>query len=430
MEIFYESRQEVPVAEACDVIVCGGGPAGAAAAVAAARAGARTRLFEMHGCLGGTWTSGLLSWILDVANKPGLMAEIIAECKRRGAYAPRGGTDFAYDVEAMKLLLEDLCGAAGVRLHYFTHVVAAVRGKDNRLALVVTESKSGRQAWRAAAFIDATGDGDLGAQAGCGYGLGREDTGQCQPMSLECHFIGVRAADIEPFIGGGQAEPKRRLLAEMARAGVEPSYHAPTIFRIRDDLFCLAANHQYKVLATDAAGITQATIEARAELHRLVEALRRLGPPWAEMRIVATGEQIGVREGRRIHGLYRVTIDDLVEGRSHEDGICNVRFPIDVHAVDPARSKGFDSAGKRARPYDVPLRALIAKDVDGLLMAGRCISGDFLAHSSYRVGGDAVTTGQAAGVTAALAAKSGRTPREVPWADVKAAIGQLAALPK
>jgi len=247
MATYYEMRGEVPVAEEADVVVCGAGPAGVAAAVAAARTGARTRLLEVHGCLGGIWTVGLLSWIIDVRDKPGLMDQITAELRLRGHHAPRGGTDYAYDVEAMKVLLEEMCTAAGVRVQMHTRVVAAGRDADNRVTHAVTESKSGRQAWRAKAFVDCTGDGDFAAQAGCGFDLGREGSGQCQPMSLEALFMGVRAADIGPFIGGGQGEPKKRLLAEMRRAGVDPSYSAPTIFRIRDDLFCLAANHEYGV---------------------------------------------------------------------------------------------------------------------------------------------------------------------------------------
>lgn len=427
--MYYEPAREVPVAEETDVVVCGGGPAGVAAAIAAARTGARTRLLEMHGCLGGIWTVGLLSWIIDVRDKPGLMDEITAELERRGARAPRGGTDYAYDPEAMKLLLEQMCLEAGVRIQLLTQVVAAGLGHNDRIAFALTESKSGRQAWRAKVFVDATGDGDLAARAGCGFDVGRQWTGRCQPMSLEALIIGVRAQDIEPFIGGGREEPKRRLLAEMKRAGVEPSYASPTIFRIRDDLFCLAANHEYGVSATDAAQITDATIRARAEINRLVDALRSLGGPWANVRVVATGAQIGVREGRRIHGLYRVTADDLVAGARHDDAICRVNFGVDVHSTDPTKGKSYSGENVRARPYDIPLRALIAKDVDGLLMAGRCISGDFIAHSSYRVTGNAVAMGQAAGVTAALAALSDKSPKDVHWAEVKRGLERLCSRP-
>jgi len=132
-------------------------------------------------------------------------------------------------------------------------------------------------------------------------------------------------------------------------------------------------------------------------------------------------EHIGVREGRRIHGRYTVSTQDLVDGARHEDAVCRVTFGVDVHSPDPGKTKAIERTGVRAKPYDIPYRALVAKDADGLLMAGRCISGDFLAHSSYRVTGNAVAMGEAAGVAAALAAKSGRLPHEIPWAEIAAA---------
>jgi hypothetical protein len=410
------------------VIVCGAGPAGVAAAIAAARAGARTRLLESCGCLGGVWTAGLLSWILDAANKPGLMYEMLAELKRRGASA-RYGSSIGYDVELMKRMLEETCLEAGVRIQLHTRVVAAARGESNRLALAVTESKSGRQAWSADVFVDATGDGDLAARAGCGFDYGRPGSGQTQPMSLIVLLVGIEPEGVARFVRGlaepgGEPDPKTRLLEEMRRAGVDPSYARPTLFYIRQGLFCLMANHEYGVNATDAAAITEATLRARAEVHRLVDGLRSLGGVWKDIQMVATPEHIGVREGRRIHGLYEVTREDLIEGARHEDAVCRVTFPVDVHSTDPGKDKGIMREGVRARPYDIPYRALIARDLDGLLMAGRCISGDFIAHSSYRVTGNAVAMGEAAGAAAAVAARTKRLPQEVPWPEVRSAPGR------
>ena len=427
MRMFCEAAREIPVADECDVAVCGSGPAGVTAAVAAARTGARTRLIETHGCLGGIWTSGLLSWVIDSADKPGIMAEITRELDRRGARDTRvpGGKNYAYDVEAMKLLLETMCLEAGVKIQLHTRVAAAGKDDVNRMAVAVTESRSSRQAWAAKAFVDATGDGDLAAQAGCGFDYGHPETGRAQPMSLVVLVTGVQFEEIEPFVGGAMREPKDRLLAEMQRAGVSPSYGGPTLFRIRPDLFALMANHEYGVSATDAAEVTAATMRARAEVNRLVDALRSLGAPWAGLRLVATPEQIGIREGRRIHGRYEVTQEDLLNGARHKDAVCRVNFGIDVHSTDPGKTKAIEPRAIRSQPYDIPLRALIARDVDGLLMAGRCISGDFLAHSSYRVTGNAAAMGQAAGVTAALAARAGRLPQDVPWPEVADALEAL-----
>ena len=232
--------------------------------------------------------------------------------------------------------------------------------------------------------------------------------------------------EIAEFIGGGDREAKERLNAEMDRAGVPPSYTRPVLLRVRDDLFALLANHEYGVSATDADELTAATLRARAEVHQIINGLRSLGGPWRNLHLVATGSQIGVREGRRIHGRYLVSKEDLINGARHEDAVCRVTFGIDVHSTDPEQNKHYSPENRtRTQPYDIPLRALIAKDIDGLLLAGRCISGDFWAHSSYRVTGNAVAMGQAAGVTAALAAKTVRLPHEVPWPEVKAALDEM-----
>ncbi|HUT92208.1 MAG TPA: FAD-dependent oxidoreductase [Thermoguttaceae bacterium] len=423
---YREPARDVPIVELDDVIVCGAGPAGVAAAIAAARAGAKTRLLESCGCLGGVWTAGLLSWILDATNKPGLMEEMLAELGRRGASA-KYGSSIGYDVELMKRMLDEMCIEAGVKIQLHTRVVAAVPNESNRLALAVTESKSGRQAWSADVFVDATGDGDLAAQAGCGFDYGRPGSRETQPLSMIVLLVGIEPEGMTPFVRGlaearGERHPKDRLLQEMRRAGVDPSYAQPTLFYIREGLFAMMANHEYGIEATDAAAITEATLRARAEVHKLVDGLRSLGGAWKGVQIVATPEHIGVREGRRIHGLYEVTQEDLIAGREHDDAVCRVTFPVDVHSTDPGKDKGIMKEGVRAKPYDVPYRALIARDVDGLLMAGRCISGDFIAHSSYRVTGNAVAMGEAAGAAAAIASRTKRRPQEVPWREIQSAI--------
>jgi len=424
-----EAARRVPVVDQGDVVVCGGGPAGVCAALAAARRGARTLLLEAQGCLGGIWTSGLLAYLLDIGNKRGLVAEIIACATALGGRATgeRGEGTSAFDPEILRIVLEELCTAAGVAVQYHTRVCAALTDDRRRLTHVITESKSGREAFGARVFVDCTGDGDVAARAGCGFDHGHPETGATQPMSLIALVTGLVPAEVGAFYHHRPdqtwAAPKDALAAEMRRGGRAPSYSKPSLFRVRDGLWLLMSNHEYGVRGIDARDVTQATLRARRELHDQINGLRALGGPWRELRLVATAAQIGVREGRRVHGLYTVTADDLREGHRQPDPVCRVTFPVDVHSTDPSRQKGIEASAWRAQPYEIPLRALIARDVRGLLLAGRCISGDFLAHSSYRVTGNACAMGEAAGRCAGLAALSTRLPDEVAWAELGLGVG-------
>jgi hypothetical protein len=435
---FNEPARNIPLAEDADVIVCGAGPAGVSAAITAARAGAKVRLFEWRGCLGGIWTAGLLGYFLDF-DKPGFAKELREKLDARDARAnSKSASRFCYDPEALKLLLEELCVGAGVKFQFHTKVSAAFK-EGNRLSTIVTESKSGRQAWKAPVFIDTTGDGDLGFQAGCAFEVGMADDCPCQPMSLNALLVVKDAQALREFIRFGtpkdgensDGEKKKRIKDVLVSTGHSPSYGAPTMWHVRDDLVFAMMNHEYGVKAWDAAEITAATVRARAEMNQMVANLRQLGGPWEGIQIVATAEQIGVRDGRRIQGRYTVLQDDLAKGARHDDAVVRVTFPIDVHALSAEHNQKHAIMPKKIqmKPYEIPLRALIAKDVDGLLMAGRCISGDFIAHSSYRVTGNAVGMGEAAGVIAALAATSKRLPHEVAWSEGEAklkAIGHRA----
>ncbi len=428
---FAEPAREIPVDDWADVIVCGGGPAGVAAAVAAARAGRKVRLFELRGCLGGVWTAGLLTYVFDF-DKCALDREIMRRLDAYGARTidrpgaegmkryPHGlDKDWVYEPEYMKLVCEDMCLESGVRVTLHTAVVAAYRDAGGKnVATIVTESKSGRQAWRAKTFVDCTGDGDLAARAGCGFDLGWTPDGFGQPATLNAMVVVKDGAAIGDYVSNDPAMWTDRAAGKDGRAicnhiaashklrdllhaqGLDPSYGDPTLFRCHGNLFCFMATHAYKLRPDDAQAVSDATIRARKEIARLADALARLGGPWTGFRVVCTAEQIGHRDARRIHGRYTVTRDDVAAGRRFEDAVTESRFGIDIHGLDKksndVRAAG-QSFGAKFRPFQIPLRACRAADVDNLYMAGRCISGDFIAHASYRVTGSAVAMGEAVG---------------------------------
>ncbi|MGI6609970.1 MAG: FAD-dependent oxidoreductase [Limnochordia bacterium] len=394
-----EPARTLNVAGDFDLIVCGAGPAGVAAAVTAGRSGLRVLLVESQGCLGGIWTSGLLCLVLDGTGKCGLVEEIGERLEAAGARRPRSQrADFLYDPETMKVLLEDLCNEAGVHMRLHTRVVAAIR-EDGLLRAIVTESPSGREAFTAPLFVDSTGNGDLAAYAQCAYDHGHPVSGKTQPATLFAIISGVPKE-----ISGTRAEgDKERFRAMLNSVGIDPSYQSPSLFPLpHPELHCLMINHEYDVRCDSADEITQATVRARKELYLTVQALRKL-PAWDDARLVATAAHIGLREGRRVRGLYHVTADDVVAGRRFGDGVCLVRFGVDVHALERSAVTGYANHGLRSKPYHIPYRALVARDLSNLALAGRCISGDFFAHASYRVTGNAVPMGEAVGLAASMA---------------------------
>ena len=418
--VFAEPQRDLPMAEDCDVIVAGGGPAGIAAAVSAAREGAKVRLFEMHGSLGGIWTSGLMGCLIDF-DKSATDREIMKRLKALDVRLVRNPrrkdirvANFTYDPECMKVVCEDMCAESGVDFRLHTAVTAAYRDASGRnIETVVTESKEGRRAWRAKVFIDCTGDGDLAAQAGCGYDVGGIGGSNDQPASLCAIVASSHPERLGPYVvnnpdnfasyGHVEGTPQKRMLSEMERAGFTPSYGMPTLFSVCDGVYVWMMNHVYGLKIDDSAGLTRETVRARKETVEAARALARLGGAWEGFRVVATAEQLGHRAARRVHGRYTLTADDVRCGATFPDAVTTSNFAVDVHAPTSGDNKktAYGNMGIKAQPFQIPLRACIAKDADNLYLAGRCISGDFIPMASYRVTGSAVAMGEAVGRIAA-----------------------------
>ncbi len=417
---FVNEKLRTPVTRKADIIVCGGGPSGFGAAVEAARQGAKVILIEHEGYLGGTWTAGHLGVMLDHKNKSGILLELKEELEKRNWRANNVPTDhlFMFDSEKMKLLLEEICEREGIELLLYTTVCASIT-KKGRITHVITESKSGREAIAGGVFIDATGDGDLAALSGCTFDWGDEN-GNAQPMSMLALVTGLDFDEVQDCLqwaGYSNRKAKKNLAAEIRKGGYEPTYKMPCLFFLRENVFALMAVHQYGFKSWNRDDITKASILGRRDAHALVDALRSVGGRWQNMQIVSTANHIGCREGRRIHGLYTVTEDDLIIGKRHDDAACEVTFGVDVHPVEEVHDGTGTSyqRGIKSKPYDIPVRAMIPKDRKGLLVTGRCISGDFIAHSSYRVNANSVTLGQSAGYVAARAIKEGKEFTDIPF---------------
>ena len=387
-----------------DVLVVGGGVSGTMAAISAARKGVKVTLVERGGCLGGAWTAGLVGMTLDSEGKGGLLKEfltIVYHEKKRG---------IATIFEIQKYVLEKLCAESGVEVMFHSQA-CDVKTDGSQIKEVRLITKSGPIDFHAKIIIDATGDGDVAAMSGCSYDYGRPSDGKAQPMSMIALVSGLdeRANTYISFPEQPFWEARNRLKMVLDAARAPYSIGCPSIQPLCGDIYILSANQEYGKCGCNVNELTEATMNAREEIYRLVGALRKGAPDvFNNLMLVNTPECVGVREGRRIHGRYTITVDDMIAGRRHADAVCRARYWVDIHSLENDGGKGFTDEGIKMQPYDIPFRALLPKDIDNLVLAGRCISGDFYAHASYRVAGNMAPVGEAAGAMAAKAVMEGK----------------------
>lgn len=432
-----------------EVLVVGGGPAGLGAALGAARAGAEVILAERYGFLGGNATAALVMplmsfhtytprsrergattlWPSDHGPGEPVVAGALTTLLERlvaagGAIPPSVQTGYVvpFDPEIFKLVALDLLDEAGVRLLF--HAFASDTFEEGGGRSVVFETKSGPLLARARVVIDCTGDGDIAARAGAPYEIGREEDGLVQPMTLMFRIGEFERAAFEAYVRGhpDQWRGVHGLWDLIARAAAEEGLRLP-----REDILFFATPHEReisvnstrvtRVLGTDVWDLAYAEWESRRQMRRIVTFLRRYVPGFSGAYVLQSGVNIGVRETRRILGDYRLTAADILGARKFPDVIARSTYPIDIH-----NPEGAGTMLKRLPPgeaYDIPLRCLLPQKVEGVIVAGRCISGTHEAHSSYRVMPVCVATGQAAGVCAALGVHQKKDPRDVRAADVQ-----------
>lgn len=394
-----------------DIVIIGGGVSGTMAAIAASRKGAHVSLIERGGCLGGMWTAGLVGMSLDSGYKNGLISEFLGKVHEELKCG--SGTLF----ETQKYLLEQMCMESGV--HVYLHSQAyELQKEDKDITSISVITKSGKIEFMPQIVIDATGDGDIAAMAGCGFDYGRASDGKAQPMSMIALISGLdeRAKDYIVYPGAPFADARQRFRKLLDEIEAPYSIGSPSIQPLCGDIYILSANQEYGKSGCDVVELTEATLHARKEIYEMVRALRKKAVDiFGSITLVSTPECIGVREGRRIHGRYTVTVDDIVHGKEHEDAICKVRYWVDIHSLENDGGKGFTDDGIKMQPYDLPFRSLLPVDVDNLIVAGRCISGDFYAHASYRVVGNMAPVGEAAGKMAAKAVMTNQKVYELQY---------------
>ncbi|MCK5845401.1 MAG: FAD-dependent oxidoreductase, partial [Victivallales bacterium] len=410
---FSEKAREIPITAEVDVLVAGGGPAGFGAALTAARMGAKTLLIEQFNCVGGMATSGMMSHWSGALDSP-ILNDI---------YTLDPDQKKGIRHEALKLIMLEMLLDAGVEIRMYTQIVDSVK-EGNRVVGVVTESKSGRKGVKAKVTIDCTGDGDVAARAGAEYVLGRESDNKCQPVTLMFRIGGVdyNKAVFPPSFETRIDLPK----GEIQTLGKErlpfPAGHVLLYRTTLPNEVCVNMTNVIDVDATNTAELTRAEITCRRQMREIVAFLREFVPGYEECYVVAAAQNVGVRETRHFIGEYTITEKDVLEGRVFDDWIATRnRFGFDIHNVS---GSGLDENGAQKKfkgkgAYTIPYRACLPKEIEGLLLAGRCISGTHKAHSSYRVMGICLNMGEGTGTAAALAVREDTLPRNVDVGEIQ-----------
>ena len=424
----------------CDVLVVGGGNAGCAAALAAARTGARVLLVERYGFLGGTATASMVGpWMTFHAGAErivgGIAQEIVDRLVQRGGspghvhdasdYVP---TITPFDPEIHKALLFEMMGESGVRLLLHAWFLDA-RVVDGRVTLARFATVGGVVEISARCTIDATADAYVAASAGVPTQQG-DACGRVQPASLMFRVSHVDLAALSAYVRQRPEQMRSTLkthertpealtavaglyeLWESARArgAVDVPRELVSFFATPyADEVTVNMSRVTGIDPLDPDDITRAEIEARAQVMQLFAFLRDDVPGFSRARIAATATQIGVRESRRIVGEYTLTADDVLAARTFDDAVARSAYPIDIH--NPSGSGTTTHRLPAGAAYEIPYRCLVPAGVDDLLVAGRCVSTTHEALASTRLTPTVMTLGQAAGTAAALAVREHVTPR-------------------
>ena len=450
-------QQEVPVVARVDVLVVGGGPAGIAAAVGAARCGAATALVEQYGFLGGNATAGLVGPFMTSFSGDGttqIIGGVFDELVRRmeaqgGAVHPQrvraGSAESGYyvyghdhvtpfDPEVLKVVAADMVLEAGVHLYLHTRFIEPILD-EKRVQGAVIHNKSGLQALLARVVVDCSADADVAYRAGAPTTKGRAQDGLMQPMTMFFQVSGVDEAVVEAYVAQ-HPEEKGALfygIVEPARKSGEfpaPRDHVGVYRSAKKGVWWVNTSRLLGLDGTDAEDLTRAEVEGRKQVMALLRFFREHLPGFQQATLVRIASQVGVRETRHIVGEYVLTIEDLVSGRHFDDVIALCSYPVDIHAVDGAGGFfGGASSGLATAPiYEIPYRILVPREVEQLLVAGRCVSATHEAAGAVRVMPPCFAMGHAAGVAAATAVAESTSPREAPVRKVQQTLRKQGAI--
>lgn len=429
---------EVPVRYQVDVFVAGGGPAGVAAAVAAARQGRTVFLAEGQACFGGMGTCGLVPVFMPFGNGVDFLAGGIGRevHDAMDAYARSRPDDPvrppSIRAEVLKRIYDDMVAASGVQFAFHTHMIA-VECESEQVRRVICWGKSGLFAVEAAVYVDATGDGDLAAWAGAPFEKGDEH-GRMMPGTLCSLWADVHWDAVNKARAQGQREEDALPAAIAEGRFTIPDRHLPGMWRCGTHLGGGNIGHTFGVDGTDERSLTQALLWGRKLVLEYESFYKEYLKGFERMELVATGALLGLRETRRIMGDYVLCLEDFRNRAVFEDEIGRYSYPVDIHSPTPdqeaqeqAREEFVNLRYQRGESYGIPYRCLIPRGLRNVLVSGRCVSCDRYLQGSIRVMPGCFITGQAAGVAAALAAERATDTRGVEVRELQARLKAMGA---
>jgi FAD dependent oxidoreductase len=404
--------REISVKKKTEICIVGGGPAGCAAALAAARDGAKVFLAEAHTCLGGLGTAGGVPVFMTFSDGKNFVAdgigrEILERMKVEDTASPSHSNSI--DSEILKRLYEQMLQEAGVDFVFMTEFIGA-ETIENKVSHAVFNAKSGIFAVEADIFIDCSGDGDLCARAGAEFMFGDENN-EFMPATLCSAWAGI---DWEKYHGSG-AKPREILLNAFADGVFRNNDpHHTGITQTGRHLGGGNMGHLFGLNPLDEKSLTKGLIEGRLQAVEFKQYYKEYIPGYENVELTASASLPGIRESRRITGDYIINIEDYKARQTFDDEIGRYCYPIDIHpsSTTPKAQDEFEALikslhYKSGESYGIPYRILTVKGFDNLLNAGRSVSTDRYMQGSIRVMPGCFITGQAAGIAAAIAVANG-----------------------
>ena len=401
-----------------DVVIVGGGTAGLAAAVAAGRKKRKVLLIEQHGFCGGLTVYSMvhvLDGVLAQNNFEklavgGIAVDVLNRIQHANGMGPVDNPPETpvFDPEVFKLVADEMLEEAGVSCLYHTRVIET-ETQGNLVKAVIVHSKAGFWRIEADLFVDASGDGDLCAQAGADYEISKS----MQPMTL--HF---QVAGLKGVLNWKQLEKEcHDVLSAKFSKGEAPRFGGPWILRVRDCEVSMNCTRLYGN-ALDPEDLTKAEIAGRKNAWSVFRNLKQSMPEFADAHFVYSAASVGCRETRRIVGDYQLNEIDVMNNANFTDLIGLGAWPVDVHPSD-GRVGYHPHKEVPMKPYAYPLRALLPRKLENALAVGRCASTTVKAHGSSRVNGTSMMMGEAAGVLCSLAHSTKKTLRDVPVSSLQ-----------